>query len=407
MTVTPDRRPAAAAAPHPDELVARAAALVPGLRARAEATDAARRVSDEVIAEMRTADLFAVLQPARYGGFELDLETFFRIVFELGRGCGSTAWVYSVCSMHQWQVGMFPDAAQKDVWGPDRQAVAASSFPPVAEAVPAEGGYRISGKWGFASGCDITEWFLLGVRFVDKAGGKVTETGFLLVPRADIEIDDNWHVVGLRGTGSKNVVAKDAFVPGHRKLTIAEAQSGASPGAEVNPGTLFHIPFFSAVASCLCAPVVGMAQGALDAYLDATRVRQTLGSSLGGGRTVAEFPTIQLRVAEAAAAIDAAKAVLLSDARELMATVQGGGELSVEQRVKFRRDHGYVVRLAAQAADRLFESAGGQALFDSHPVQRAWRNVMAASKHISLNWDSVGTLYGRIALGLDSGGAQF
>ncbi|MBM3488521.1 MAG: flavin-dependent monooxygenase [Alphaproteobacteria bacterium] len=390
-----------------DELVERARILLPALRARAGEAEANRVVPAASIADLKNAGLFAILRPRRYGGQELDLETYVHVTLELGKGCGSTAWVYSVIAMHLWQIGMFPPEAQDEVFADGGTGLSASSYAPTGTAVECDGGWRLSGSWMFASGCDHTDWIILGCRTAPSPGAAPNGQGFVLVPRADWRIEDNWHVLGLAGTGSKNVVVTDKFVPRRRMLTIPEAASGEPPGIACNPGPLYRIPFFSAIGTCLCLPAVGIADGALEDYVETTRARTTRGAALGGSKTMAEFPTIQLRVAEAAALIDAAKLLLARDAADTYATVAAGRKLSVEQRMRNRRDHSYSVRLAVQAVDRLFESAGGQGLFSSHPVQRAWRDVHGAAKHISLNWDAVGTLVGKSMLGLSLDGAQF
>ena len=392
--------------PTADELCARARALVPAIRGRAETVEAARRMSDDTIADLRDAGLFRLLQPRRHGGFESDLETFARVVLELGRGCGSTAWVYSVVAMHAWHLGMFPDAAQDDVWGRDAGPIVSSAYAPSGTATIATGGYRLRGAWGFASACDTTGWVIVGGRIVAD-GGAATGQAFFLLPKPDYAIDDNWHVLGLSGTGSKNIVVNDVFVPAHRTLSVADCLSGAPPGAVVNDHVIFRVPFFAAVGTCLCMPAVATAQAALEEYVDATRARVTRGAALGGGKQMAELPTIQLRVAEATAMIDAARTIVLRDLVDTQATVAAGAALTPDQRLRNRLNHAFAARLAQQGVDRLFESGGGQVLFRSSHFQRAWRDVHASVKHISLNWDAVGTLYGKFALGVPLEGAQY
>jgi alkylation response protein AidB-like acyl-CoA dehydrogenase len=387
-------------------LFARVRGLVPAIRARAAAVEAARQMSEATIDELRAAGLFRVLQPKRYGGYEADLETFARVVLELGRGCGSTTWVYSVVAMHQWHLGMFPREAQDDLWGRDENTIVSSAYAPSGTATMADGGYRLSGTWSFASACDTTTWAILGGRVVDRAGGS-PEQMFFLVPKTDYSIDDNWDVLGLAGTGSKNVIASDAFVPRHRALSVADCLSGKPPGAAVTDHVLYRVPFFAAVGTCLCMPAVATAQAALDEYVEATRGRVTRGAALGGGKPMAELPTIQLRVAEATAMLDAARTVVLRDLADTQGTVASGLPLTPEQRLRNRLNHAFAARLAQQAVDRVFESGGGQVLFRSSPFQRAWRDVHASVKHISLSWDAVGTLYGRFALGVPLEGAQF
>jgi alkylation response protein AidB-like acyl-CoA dehydrogenase len=388
-----------------DTLIDRAKTLTRRLRERAPACEEARRVSEETMADLRAAGLFRVLQPARYGGIEGGLDDFVSLVELIARGCGSTGWVYSVAAIHQWQIAMYPAEAQEEVWGEDGQALASSSYVPSGAAEPVDGGWRLSGFWNFCSGCDNTQWMIVGGRFKD--GDAPGAHAFFLIPRADYRIEDNWHVLGLAGTGSKNVVVEDAFVPAHRVLTVEQAGSGKPPGAVVNRAPVYRVPFPAAVSTCLAAPPLGMAQGALDSYVEGLSTRTTRGAIGGAGRRVAELPTIQLRVAEAAAAIDAARLLLLRGAREAVDTVARGEPLTTEFRVRTRRDHAFAVRLSVQAVDRLFEAVGGLGLFSGNDIQRAWRDVHAGAKHISTNWDAVGTLYGRFALGLEPEGGHY
>jgi alkylation response protein AidB-like acyl-CoA dehydrogenase len=390
-----------------EEALTRARALVPTLRARQPATERARRVLPETIADLKRADLFRILQPKHYGGYEYSLADFVRLGSTVASGCGSTGWVYSVATQHNWQIGMYPPELQEEVWGDDPTVIAGSSFSPAGTAVPADGGYRISGSWMFSSGCENVDWMILGARFAPSRDAPPTHQGYIIVPKRDFTIDDNWFVQGLAGTGSKNVVLTEALVPKHRILTLEEALSGNPPGAAVNPGPLYRVPFFAAISICLCAPILGMAEGALQTYVETTRSRMTRGAALSTPKGMAEYPTIQLRVAEAAAAIDAAKLLVLHDCDRIMETHAAGISLSEAERARNKGDLGFAVRLATQAVDRLVESGGGQSLFDANLIQRYWRDIHAGSLHISVNWDAVGSLYGRVILGLPAGTAQF
>lgn len=398
-----DGRPTVAA----DDLASRAAALKPALRARQRGAEEARRIPDESIAELKAAGLYKILQPARYGGLERDFRTFARCAHEIGAGCGSTAWVYATAAAHQWQVGMFDDRAQADVWGDDPEAIAASSYSPGGTAAAAEGGYRLSGRWLYCSGVLNAQWMILGVLIADEAGAAPRAQGYVLMPRADFAVEDNWDVAGLAGTGSSDVVVDDAFVPARRLLRLDDALSGKPPGAAVNHGDLWKVPFFSAITICLCAPAIGMAQGALEAYLEQVAVRRTRGAALSRPEGMAGFPTIQARVAEASAAVDAAKLLVGRDCDDILRVMAEGRPLSERERARNKADLGFAVRLARGATDLLFESVGGAGLSNDNPLQRFWRDLHAASKHISVNWDMCSTLYGRIAMGLPAGNAQF
>ena len=391
----------------PDELVARAAALKPNLRDRQRETERNRRVSDDSVAEIKAAELYKILQPARYGGFEHDLWTFTRCAAEIGAGCGSTAWVYATAAQHQWQIGMYDDAAQAEVWGDTPEAISASSYSPGGTAVEVDGGYRITGKWLYCSGVLNSDWMILGARIAMDATSEPYTQGYILVPKTDYSVEDNWDVVGLIGTGSNDVILDDVFVPSHRMLTLEQALSGNPPGAAVNGNELWRIPFFAAISLCLCAPAMGMAQGALEPYVDMIGVRKTRGAALSQPQSMAEFPTIQVRVAEASAAIDAAKMLVRRDCQDIMRIMAEGRALTTEERARNKGDLSFAVKMARQAVDLLYESVGGAGLSNDSKTQRYWRDVHGASKHISMNWDMCSTLYGRVLLGLPSGTAQF
>ncbi|MGE0744189.1 MAG: acyl-CoA dehydrogenase family protein [Rhodospirillales bacterium] len=365
----------------------RARALIPGLRAAAAATEAARRVPDAAIAALRDAGLYRILQPVRFGGSEGELATVCDAAIEIGRGCAATAWVYATTATYTWVVGMFPPAAQEELWGAHPDAIVGASVAPSGKAAAADGGFRLAGTWSFSSGCDNADWWSVGMPVPAPDGG--VEPALALLPPGAWTIEDNWHVLGLAGTGSKNVVVADRFVPAHRVLRVREAQSGNPPGAAVNRDPLYRVPMLAVIAACLAAPGIGAAHGALDAF----RALRRRGSGEAADR--------------AAAAIDAARTLLLRDCREAFATVRGGGALTLDQRLRFRRHHAFSVRLAVQAADALVEAAGGAALADAPDLQRSWRDAQAVAKHISLNWDAVGTQAGRQLLGLEPGPGQY
>jgi alkylation response protein AidB-like acyl-CoA dehydrogenase len=386
-----------AEAPSPETLIDRARALEPKLRTRAQAAESARRLPDETIRELREVGLFRLMQPARYGGFELDFECLVRTVCELGRACGSTAWVYSVGAFHSWNVALFPVQAQDEVWGTNPDALAASSYVPAGKADPVEGGMRLSGRWPFASGCDHFEWIILGVRITDGA-----DVRFCLVPRCDFRIDDDWHVAGLAGTGSKSVVLDNVFVPEHRSLSFDDARDARTPGATAHGGGLYKVPFFAISSSCLIAPALGIARGALEDYIAEIRDRDVR-SIVGTTSKMADHHAIQIRVSEASGLIDAATLLILRDCRDTLATVEAGAELSTEQRVRNKRDQALAMRFAKNAVQLIIDATGAKGIYDDRPIQRAWRDLQAASAHITLNWDIVMPAHGRVSLGLDPG----
>ncbi len=390
----------------PAELVARARDLVPMLRERQPETEAARRVPAATFQALLDAELYKTLLPRRFGGFEHGLETYCDIAFEIARGCGSTGWVHAITSKYHIFLGMFPPEAQDEVWGEDPRAVTAASFTPAGTATPVAGGYSLSGKWMYCSGVDNCPWIVVATSLPAK-GDAPPVKGYALARTRDFRMEDNWHVMGLAGTGSKNVTCDELFVPAHRFLLLEDTMNGTPPGLAVNQGPLYRIPLFAMISISLCIPLMGMAQGAYDEFVGATRERVTRGAALAKPVAMAEIPTVQIRVGDAAASIDAARLLVARDCADIMATVSAGRELSIEQRARNKGDLGYAAQLSLRAADRLFEAGGGAGLFASSRVQRFWRDVHSGAMHISMNWDAVGALYGRVALGLPPGPAQF
>jgi len=379
--------------------------LVPALRERAQRTELERRVSDATTEAFHDAGFFKLMQPARHGGYEYGFTAFIDIVSELGRGCTSSAWGCSLGAIHQWLLGTFPKEAQDDVWSKDPSAILCGSYAPAMTAEKVDGGYVVQGKWHFASNVDNSQWALLGVQFPAEEKGLAPTPGFLIAPRSEWSIEDNWFVTGQAGTGSKTVVIdKPTFIPGHRKLTFAEASSNQPPGAKVNTNPIYRIPFLSAVPVCLVSPIIGTAQGAIDEFIQLCGTRVTRGAVSGGGNRLSEFFPVQSRLAEASASVDAARLLLYRDTAQVEKMAQDGLAISVEQRIRNRRDHAFAARLSRDAVEALFASVGGNGLSLNQPIQRMWRDANAISRHISLNWDAVSSMVGQYLLGLEPKG---
>lgn len=396
------------AAPSPDELVARAAAMVPEIRALAEQTERNRNLFPHIVAKIREAELLRTCRPAMFGGFEYDGEVALRIALTISAACAATGWTVNGAVSNGLSLAHWSIEAQREVWGGDTDPFTFACFAPTGTAVPVEGGYRLTGRWSFASGCDISAWGKLGA-IIKPAGaesppGGAYEGAFFLLPVEDCEIVDNWFVCGLAGTGSKDIVVEDLFVPAHRVLLFSETRAGTSPGAHHHDNPIYRIPLLMLGASMLASTAIGAAKGALDAYLEMTTGRTTRGALAGGGLRMKEFATVQLRLADAAASVEAAELILLTDMRNAMLKLRAGEEITVADRIRARRNQAYATRLAVQAVEALNASTGGYGLHLENPVQRAWRDANAVARHVSLNWDAVGTMYGQHAFGLEPKG---
>jgi alkylation response protein AidB-like acyl-CoA dehydrogenase len=383
------------ARPTEAEILARARAMVPMLRERAAATEALRRLPDDTNRAFKAAGFYRILQPAPYGGYEMEFGTQTALGVELGRGCGSSAWVATVICCHGWLAGMFPRAAQDEVWGRDPDAAVASSFFPVAPRVErVDGGLRVSGRWKFSSGVDHCTWAILIVPVAPQKAGD-PDAYFALVPLAQCRIEDVWHAVGLAGTGSNDIIVENVVVPDHRLLDIEAVKGGPTPGSAVSDHYLYRMPALAPFTYNLIGNALGIARGIAEtivAGLQAQRTRR--------GVPVSEHQSIQLRVAESLAEIEAASALVFRTRDEIVARARAQGDFPLLERARWRRDVGYAGLSLVRAVERLFPILGAQGLMSDHPVQRGWRDLRAISHHFGISWDIQGSLYGTVLFGL-------
>jgi 3-hydroxy-9,10-secoandrosta-1,3,5(10)-triene-9,17-dione monooxygenase len=376
-------------------LVARAVALTPALTARVSRADELRRVPDETIADFREAGFFKMLQPSRWGGLEVDPRTFFEVQMTVASACPSSAWVLGVVAVHSWQLALFPLEAQDEVWGKDPTTLISSSYAPTGKITRAEGGYRVSGRWSFSSGCDHCQWVFLGGFVPSETEGKPPEMRTFLLPRTDYRIDDTWFVAGLKGTGSKDIVVENAFVPEHRTHKLIDGFKRQSPGNAVNPAPLFRLPFGQIFVRSVSTSAIGAAMGAYETFVDAAARRV----AAGDGSKVSEDPTTQTVCARAAALIDETRLVLSRNMGELMSLANAGKDMPIDRRVRFRHDSSMAVVKSVEAVDLLFTASGGRAIFLNSPLLRYFLDVHAARAHYANNPDKPGRNFGGVSLG--------
>jgi 3-hydroxy-9,10-secoandrosta-1,3,5(10)-triene-9,17-dione monooxygenase len=380
-------------APAPAELIARARALIPVLAARAPQADEARRLPKETIADMQAAGLFRVLQPSRWGGYELDPATYFEIQLALGEGDMSTAWVYGVVGLHPWLMGLFDDRAAQEVWGEDDTALISSSLMPTGTAVRASGGFRLSGRWKFSSGCEHCGWAFLGG--VPAEGGQGTDRSIFLLPRRDYAIEDTWRVCGLKATGSHDIVVKDAFVPDHRRLRWIDNFNGVGPGQAVNTAPLYRWPFGQIFFRGVSTGALGALQGMLDAFVRYGSVR------VARGARAVDDPVVQLVVAEVAAAIDEMKTILFRNMRDLRGYAERGEMPPHADRVRYKFHSALVAERCSVLAARLFKAAGGAGLYADLSFGRFFADITAGRQHVSNQYESIGRNFGGTMFGIE------
>ena len=373
-------------------LLDRARALVPLLAERAPAVAAARRLPDETIADYRATGILRILQPRRFGGMQGRFSLFSRIVEELTYGCASSAWVYAVLGEHQWIIASYPEEAQRDVWGDDPEAVASSSLAPRAAAKRVAGGWRLSGCYPFSSGCDFGQWAIIGA-FLGEAGDP-RHVAYLLVPLADIEIVDDWQVLGLLGTGSKTLLLDDVFVPEHRSVWLRDLYAGTPPGRRVHPDyPLLRAPRGFLVPYSLPPVAVALGRIALDL------VCRALPGRLSRGVTdVAGSEVVQMAIGEASAAIDIATMLLHSGRRGTTEAVHSSREISEAEVLRARRDMTFAQHQVGRALDRLCEVTGARWVYDTDPLQEIRRDVMTILTHHAASRQAAMVPYGRLLL---------
>ena len=390
----------AAEVPTYDDLIARAHALVPHFAERAVRCELDCRVSEESVERFRATGLHKTLMPAAYGGYEMGFSAMLETSVSIGKVCTSSAWVCGLYIVHNWLGALFPKEAQDDLWGRDSGAFISGSYAPIGKATVVDGGYRLSGRFPFCSGSPGAAWNLCGAMLPGGPEGKPVPA-FTLVPKTDYKIDwESWRPVGLAGTGSFDVIVDDAFIPAHRVLRFSDSTGSTAPGTELNDNPLYRISLLTGVPFALAMPAVGAAAGSLERFIDENKVRQTHGAVVLGGKRIADFQTIQRRVGEAAARIDACRLVAQHAIDAAEREVRHDGKSSMAIRLHNRRAQSFIANEAKTAIDLIFDAAGGRCLQSGHPLQRAWRDVAAINHHISLNFDAVMSMYGQFVFGL-------
>jgi alkylation response protein AidB-like acyl-CoA dehydrogenase len=373
-----------------EQLVSRAQALVPTLRERAERIAQTRSMPEDVIRDLNDAGLRGLQRPRRFGGPEHPCDVLYRVGRELAKGDGSTAWVYLVTGATDVMIGLFPASVQEEYWTSSRPC-GASSYMPTGKAVPVAGGFRLSGKWSYCSGIDQAGWVMLGgiVGMLDNPPRP--DMRYFLVPDRDFTIVDDWHVMGLRGTGSKSIVVEDCFVPLERIITFDQIVAGDP----ANENVTYRQSGWMIVSYCIAGPATGIAQTMFELILAEARGRSERHDPLFEARR----PIIQSELAEAAALIDCSEMLYTRSLETAFAKVKTGVRLTDAERTRNRRDQAYSALLARKAGELLMAMAGGRGTSESHPVQRAFRDLYTIAVHPGANWDTPSLSYGSVLLG--------
>lgn len=365
--------------PSPESLIARAREMQPVLRERAERCEAERNVPAETIAEMQEAGFFRILQPKRWGGYEMDPQVFYDVQMAIAEACMSTAWVYGVVGCHPYELALFHDQAQQDVWGKDTSVLVSSSYQPVGKVERVEGGFLLSGQWGFSSGSKHCDWVLLGSVVPPEKEGDAPDARTFLLPRSDYEIVDHWHVFGLKGTGSEDIRVDRKFVPEYRTHRSVDGFLCTNPGQKENTAPLFALPWAQVFVRAVSTAAIGATRGAVAAALEITKSRV----STNTGKAAKSDPFMMNALAKAYAQADEMDAVLHRNFNDMMSYTRAGKEIPLEKRALYRYQSATVVRRCVDLVDDLLPLLGGRAIYNDSPVIRYWLNLNAARAHVA------------------------
>jgi len=381
------------------KLIADAHALVPSLRERQTETAQLGKLPAATISAMQDSGFFRIMQPKRFGGFELDPHIFFEVQQILAEGCMSTAWVLGVVSIHNWQMGMYDIQAQEDIWSEDDSVLISSSYMPVGKVTHVEGGYMLSGHWGFSSGSKHCQWAFLGGMVPPKNEGEAPDYRTFLVPMSDYSIVDNWNVSGLEGTGSNDIIIKEAvFVPEYRTHRAIDGFSGKSPGCAINTNPSFTLPFGQIFTRAVACSSIGALQGVVESYIVVNKNRV----GLNDGNRVALDPNTQMALAEAVAVISECRATLKEDLDYFVYHANSGGELDINERIRRRFNASLISKKCADSVNTLFVACGAQGIFKDHPLNRAWLDINAGRTHVANNPFKYGRNLGGTLMGQEN-----
>jgi 3-hydroxy-9,10-secoandrosta-1,3,5(10)-triene-9,17-dione monooxygenase len=382
-----------------DKALADTLALVPALRERAARAEAERIMLPETLADLHRAGTLRCLQPARWGGMELDFLAYVDFSEAAARGCASTGWNVGNLLIHHWMLALYDEKAQQEVWGRNPEALIASgiAYPQGSgrrERRDGVDGFVVSGRWNFSSAVNVADWNMLAC--LVKDGDKVVDHRMCLFHKSEYRVVDDWHVLGMRSTGSMTVEAKEVFIPGYRALCGYDLRGGVPfPGAAGNPNPIYKVPFSAMAAHGIGGAAVGNAQAALDLTIEAVKQRSTSYQSL----KMRDIQTIQVRVGAAGARVDAARELLRRNCHEAMAIARAGVGADAPTKLRFKRDLAYAAQLATEAVDILHAMAGANGIYDSYPIQRIFRDAHALAGHFSFSTDAQFSAWGLAALG--------
>lgn len=380
-----------------DEMMARARTLKPVLAERAEACERLRRLPDETERDLHQAGLFRVAQPKRVGGAELDVRIFVEAAAEIAQVCPSTAWNFGNLASHHWMLGYCDPRIQDEIWdvSPDTLIATSLAFP-CGKGRKVDGGWEVTGRWPLSSGVDNSDWNMLGFIVREREDGPPIDHRFALCHRSQYEIIDTWHAVGLAGTGSKDVATTKLYVPEYRTISAWAMNGKPHAGSVVNPGPLWRLPLLALGPYVLSGVMLGCAKGAYETVVGAARKRNATST----GQPVGATQSIQIKVAEASARIDTAEMLMRNVCDHAMAVARSGREPQHADKLRYRRDAFFSVRLSFEAVNILMNVAGSSGLYLKNSMQRLFRDAHACNAHVMFSPDVQAPLFGAHQLGM-------
>ncbi|HTK10031.1 MAG TPA: acyl-CoA dehydrogenase family protein [Ktedonobacteraceae bacterium] len=373
-----------------EEALSRAKSIAVAVRERASDAEQLRRQPDENIAAFVQAGLLRLLLPSLWGGYELSFDTAVDTILEIARGDASAGWCYAILVFQPWLLAYFPEQAQREVWGEQADATLAAAVFPAGRFQRTQGGFQLSGNWAWMSGIDHSQWIITMAMPAEMDG----PPQLFLIPNTSYKILDTWFVTGLKASGSKNALVENIFVPEHRAMPFPALFTGKAPGAFVNKGPNYQLPMLAAFPIGLVAPILGATRGAFEIWCEANRNKLT-------GITRERVSTMthqQILLAELASEIDMAELTL----RHCLTVVKQGSPIPLDALIRLRRDYAAIAKSCVHVIEQIYLHSGGSANYESHPIQRYWRDIHAMASHAALNFDTIGESYGRFQLGLTS-----
>lgn len=383
--------------PRAQSLLEAARAMGSVLRERAPQCNAGGQVPKETIADFHEAGFFKVLQPEQWGGYAMDPQVFYAVGLEVAKHCMSSAWVLGVVAVHNWQLAVFDDQAAQDVWSEDPTTLISSSYAPVGKVKVVDGGFRLSGRWSFSSGSAHCKWAFLGaVVPTPDAPFDMANYRTFLVPVSDYEIVDNWDVVGLKGTGSNDIVVEDVFVPEHRTHKSIDGYLCENPGNAVNTAPLYRMPFMQVFVRAVCTASLGAVEGSLESFIEVAKTRRV------GPNKMSDDPFARVLAAQVKASIEEMKLTLYRNFDAMMECNRNGVPIPIDDRIRYRYDSAVVADRCLELSSKMLKASGSGGIRHGSELLARHLDILASQAHVANNVNPFGVNLGGTIFGAEN-----